>query len=333
MPLQVLQPVHRRSRRRRRLLPFVLLLALLAGAAAAVWWFSVRDRGHEPAAAQRLAGAPARIPVRPTKPRRGARPVGPLLVAPRPAHVATPRLAPHARAAIVVDGDTGRVLWMRRPHARLHVASTTKIMTALLALERLRPTRTVTIARAATRVPLIKEGLRPGERVAAWKLFYGLMLYSGNDDALALAIASAGSRPAFVRLMNAEAHRLGMTDTHFSSPSGVVDRDNYSSAWDMAALTRYAFRNARFRTIVRTRVKRVPWRAPTFEKIYVNKNHLLKAYRGADGVKTGWTTLASHCLVASATRNGLHLVAVVLHSSDPVMDARSLLDYGFRIRG
>jgi hypothetical protein len=106
---------------------------------------------------------------------------------------------------------------MRRPHARLPVASTTKIMTALLALERLRPTRAVTVARAATRVPLVREGLRPGERVQAWKLFYGLLLYSGNDDALALAIASAGSRPAFVRLMNAEAHRLGMIDTHFSS--------------------------------------------------------------------------------------------------------------------
>src|SRR5205814_10226150 len=134
------------------------------------------------------------------------------------------------------------------------------------------------------------------------------------------------------RLMNSEARRLGMGDTHFSSPSGVVDRDNYSSVWDMAALTRYALRDARFRTIVRTRVKRVPWTAPTFEKVYVNKNRLLRAYAGADGVKTGWTTLASHCLVASATRDGLRLIAVVLHSADPVKDVRSLLDYGFRIR-
>src|SRR5689334_24065917 len=106
MPLQVLQPVHRRSRRRRRLLPLALVLALLACAGAAAWWFSVRDRGREPAAAQHLAGAPARIPIRPAKkPRPGPRPVGPLLVAARPAHLPPPRLAPHARAAILVDGN------------------------------------------------------------------------------------------------------------------------------------------------------------------------------------------------------------------------------------
>src|SRR3954453_7316650 len=133
MPLQVLQPVHRRSRRRRRLLPLALVVAAGGAAGAATWWFSFRERPPHPAAA-RLAGAPARVPVRPSQPRPAPRPVGPLLLAPRPSAVAPPRVAHGSRAAILVDAGSGRVLWMRRPHARLHVASTTKIMTALLAL-------------------------------------------------------------------------------------------------------------------------------------------------------------------------------------------------------
>jgi D-alanyl-D-alanine carboxypeptidase len=184
----------------------------------------------------------------------------------------------------------------------------------------------------ATRVPLVKEGLRPRERVRAWKLLYGLLLYSGNDDAVALAIASAGSRPAFVALMNREAKRLGLADTHFSTPSGVLDSRNYSSAWDLAALTRVALRNARFRRIVRTRVAHVPWSAPTYAKVYLNKNLLLGTYRGANGVKTGYTSKAGHCLVASARRGDAELIAVVLHARDDYGDARKLLDLGFRSR-
>jgi D-alanyl-D-alanine carboxypeptidase len=130
--------------------------------------------------------------------------------------------------------------------------------------------------------------------------------------------------------MNEKARELQLSDTHFSTPSGVVDRGNRSSAWDLAALTRYALRKAVFRRIVRTRIAHVRWPAPTYEKVYVNKNDLLRTYRGADGVKTGWTTLAGHCLVASARRGRAKLIAVVLGSSDPYRDARRLLNYGFR---
>jgi D-alanyl-D-alanine carboxypeptidase len=179
----------------------------------------------------------------------------------------------------------------------------------------------------------IKEGLRPGERVEAWKLLYGLLLYSGNDDAVALAVAAGGTRSRFVALMNEKAHALGLRNTHFRSPSGLLDRDNYSTAWDLAGLARYALWSSRFRAIVRTRVKHVPWALPVGEKIFVNKNHLLGAYPGADGVKTGWTTLAKHCLVASARRQGVHLIAVVLGADDSYADARKLLDFGFATRG
>jgi serine-type D-Ala-D-Ala carboxypeptidase (penicillin-binding protein 5/6) len=248
-------------------------------------------------------------------------------------HLAGP-LASHgiavtAKGAILVDASDGSVLWARYPERRLAIASTTKIMTALLAMERLRPRDVVVVDRSVRRVPPFTEGLKPGERVEAWKLFYGLMLYSGNDDALALAIAAGGTRSRFVAMMNEEARALGLRNTHFRSPSGLLDRDNYSTAWDLAALTRYALRNSRFRQIVRTRVKRVPWAAPTHSKIYVNHNHLLGSYPGANGVKTGWTTLAKHCLVASARRGDVSLIAVVLGADDMYRDVKKLLNFGF----
>jgi len=233
-------------------------------------------------------------------------------------------------AAVLVDARTGRVLWAKRAHERRHVASTTKIMTALLALRRLGPRDIVTVDKSVPRVPLVREGLRAGEKVEAWKLFYSLLLFSGNDDALALALAAGdGNKWTFIRSMNDEAKRLGLADTHFSTPSGVKDADNYSSAWDLAALTRVAMRNPRFRTIVRTRVKHVTWNAPTFAKIYVNNNRLLGSYPGANGVKTGYTHKSGPCLVASATRGGVSLIAVVLDSPDMYTDAKRLLDFGF----
>jgi D-alanyl-D-alanine carboxypeptidase (penicillin-binding protein 5/6) len=234
-----------------------------------------------------------------------------------------------AAAAILVDAGTGQVLWAKHPHERRPVASTTKIMTALLALKALKPHQVITVDRAVTRVPLVREGLRTGERVQAWKLFYAMLLYSGNDDALELAIASSGSKAAFLRHMNDEAKRLGMRDTHFTSPSGVVDRGNYSTAWDLAAVTRMALRNPTFRKIVRTRLIHVKWAPPTYSKIYVNNNLLLRSYPGANGVKTGYTHKAGWCLVSSATRNGRTLIAVVLHSGDMYSDTKKLLDLGF----
>jgi D-alanyl-D-alanine carboxypeptidase len=242
-------------------------------------------------------------------------------------HTFAPRLL--TPSAILVDEATGRVLWQLRPHERRHIASTTKIMTALLAMKKLKPRDIVTVDKSVPRVPLVREGLRSGERVEAWKLFYSLLLFSGNDDALALAIATDGDKWTFIRSMNAEAKVLGLHDTHYSTPSGVKDADNYSSAWDLAALARVAMRNPRFRHIVRTRVEHVKWAAPTYAKIYVNNNRLLGTYPGANGVKTGYTHKSGPCLVASATRNGISLIAVVLDSPDMYSDAKRLLDFGF----
>jgi D-alanyl-D-alanine carboxypeptidase len=326
--LDVLTPVAPRRRRRRyragRVALFVLVV--LAAAAAGVWY------GRRPAPKpprQALAPrhyvrtpAPSKVPhSAPAKPPRllyGT----PLLAGAHP--------GVHAPAAILVDADTGRVLWAERPYERRKIASLTKIMTATLALHEVPWRSTVTVARSVTRVPLVREGLRTGEHVKAWKLFYSLLLYSGNDDANQLAISSAGSVHAFLRQMNDEARALGLRDTHFTSPSGIRDRGNYSTPWDLAALTRYAFRDPRFDRLVRTKRIQVPWSAPTNSKIYLNNNFLLHEYRGADGVKTGYTSESGWCLVASATRHGRRLIAVVLDSPNLYADARRLLNLGFR---
>ena len=159
-------------------------------------------------------------------------------------------IAVTAKGAILIDANDGSVLWGKDEHRRLRIASTTKIMTAIVAMERLRPHDVVTVDKSVTRVQPFKEGLRPGERVEAWKLFYGTLLMSGNDTALALAIGAGGSRSRFVALMNEKARALGLKDSHFRSPSGLLDRDNYSTAWDMASLARYAMWNPRFRAVV-----------------------------------------------------------------------------------
>jgi len=202
-------------------------------------------------------------------------------------------------------------------------------MTATLALREVPWDSTITVDKRVTTVPLVKEGLRAGERVKAWKLFYSLLLYSGNDDAAQLAISSAGSIHAFLRQMNDEARRLGLHETHFRSPSGVIDQGNYSTARDLAALTRYAFRNPRFDRLIRTKRIQVRWSRPTNSKIYLNNNYLLHQYRGANGVKTGYTHESGWCLVASATRHGRRLIAVVLDSPNLYGDARTLLNLGF----
>jgi serine-type D-Ala-D-Ala carboxypeptidase (penicillin-binding protein 5/6) len=234
-----------------------------------------------------------------------------------------------APEAILVDARSGAVLWAKRPHRRRPIASTTKIMTGVLALENLNPQKVVRVNPLVPRVALNREGLRAHEHVAVWKLMDGLLLFSGNDDALQLAISTAGSRGAFLGLMNQKARELGLHDTHYTSPSGVVDRGNYSSAYDLAALARYAMTMPAFRKITRTHIAHVKWAKPTYAKTYVNKNLLIGTYRGADGVKTGWTTIAGHCLVASARRGRTWLIAVVLHAPDPYGDTRRLLNFGF----
>jgi serine-type D-Ala-D-Ala carboxypeptidase (penicillin-binding protein 5/6) len=249
--------------------------------------------------------------------------------------IGAPRAKPpkiKAPAAIVIDAGSGRVLWAKREHMRRPIASTTKIMTALVAMEHLRPNDIVVVTREAARVPY-GEGLKPGDRVPAWKLYYGLLLASANDTAVALAVAAGGTRERFLKLMNEKARALGLRHTRYRSASGLIDEGNYSTVHDLAKLARHALRVPRFREIVATKHKRVWWKPPVRQKLYENHNKLLWRYAGADGVKTGWTRAAGRCLVASATRHGIRLITVVLDSPDHYRDTIHLLDYGFRRRG
>jgi serine-type D-Ala-D-Ala carboxypeptidase (penicillin-binding protein 5/6) len=324
--LDVLIPVERRRRRRRyRLRRAVALLVLLLLVGAGVWLGRhALTAKHHPAATSHPTSTPVARTVTRSTPSAPLRLLQgtPLLEGRVHVRVAAP-------AAIVVDAHTGRVLWAKRAHDRRKIASLTKIMTATLALHEVPWQSTITVDKRVKTVPLVKEGLRPGESVKAWKLFYALLLYSGNDDAAQLAISSAGSIHAFLRQMNDEARTLGLHDTHYTTPSGVIDKGNYSTPWDLAALTRYALRNPRFTQLVRTKRIQVRWVAPTNSKIYLNNNYLLRSYHGANGVKTGYTHESGWCLVATATRHGKKLIAVVLDSPNIYGDARTLLNLGF----
>ena len=228
-----------------------------------------------------------------------------------------------AAAWAVMDGDTGVILAEQNGHTMLPCASTTKIMTALVALEAVPGDRAVTICREDTLAEGSRMYLREGETVTVADLLYGLLLASGNDAALALARACAGSEAAFVARMNEKAAALGMRDTHFSTASGLDAPDHRSSACDLALLMAAAMRTASFAQITGTREKVLPGRT------VVNHNRLLHTVPGVDGGKTGYTDRAGRCLVTTATRNGRRLIVVTLNDPEDWHDHAALYDRYF----
>jgi D-alanyl-D-alanine carboxypeptidase (penicillin-binding protein 5/6) len=236
-----------------------------------------------------------------------------------------------AGSAVLVDLDTGQVLFDLDRHERRPIASLTKIMTALLVVERAGLTDVVTVSEGAAsgQVSGISGlGLEPGERIRVNELLYALLLQSANDAALALAEHVSGSVDAFVDAMNARAEQLGMTRTMFASPNGLDDT-GYSSAGDLVRLTRAAFRSRGFASVVATRFHTVE-SLDAEPRIVQNRNVLLWLYPGAIGVKTGFTSPAGFCVVAGAQRGDERLLAVVLgEPGEPFSDAAALLNYGF----
>jgi D-alanyl-D-alanine carboxypeptidase (penicillin-binding protein 5/6) len=232
-----------------------------------------------------------------------------------------------ASAAVVVDAGTGRVLWERRPHARLPVGSLTKLMTAVVVMHAApRLDRPFPVTAAMLGVPGYTVGLRAGQRVTVRQMLAAMLVASANDAADVLAVHRAGSLRAFVALMNRSAHGLGLDDTRYSNPSGIFDAGNRSSAWDVAALARRFLRRSALRAIVRHKV----YPAGSGSS-YVSRNLLLWSYRGAIGIKTGSTSAAGDCLAAAATRRGRTLIAVILHAhGDQFRSAARLLDFAFR---
>ena len=236
-----------------------------------------------------------------------------------------------AGSAVLVDLDSGQVLFELDRHERRPIASLTKIMTALLVVERAGLTDVVTVSEEAAsgQVSGISGlGLEPGERIRVNELLYALLLQSANDAALALAEHVSGSVDAFVDAMNARAEQLGMTRTMFASPNGLDD-SGYSSAGDLVRLTRAALRSRGFASVVATRFHTVE-SLDAEPRIVQNRNVLLWLYPGAIGVKTGFTSPAGFCVVAGAQRGDERLLAVVLgEPGEPFSDAASLLNYGF----
>ena len=234
-----------------------------------------------------------------------------------------------AASAILMDARTGAVLYEHAADVRRPPASTTKILTAIIVLEYLRPDTMVPISkRAAEQRSGSAIGLEVGERWRADDLLNALILASANDAAVALAEAVAGSVERFADLMNQKARAIGARDSTFVVPHGLYYPQHLTTARDLALITRYALRHPAFAALVRQQT--FTWmRHGLPPRVVVNRNRLLWRLPGADGVKTGWIPESGQCLVASATRGGWQLIAVALDSPDVFADATRLLEYGF----
>lgn len=233
-------------------------------------------------------------------------------------------------AAVLIDPGTRRFIYEHNADERLHVASLTKMMTALLVAESGNLQRTVTISETAARVGETTMNLTAGEQITLEHLLMGCLMSSANDAATACAEAVAGSVEAFVERMNERAKQLGMTGTHFANPHGLHDDDHYSTARDMALLAVQVMGRAELRPIVRMREATVPWPAKPHDRKLLNRNRLLEHWPAADGVKTGYTRQSGDCLAASAYVDGWRLIGVVLNCREkPWIEARALLEWGF----
>ncbi|MDT9726691.1 D-alanyl-D-alanine carboxypeptidase [Xylanibacillus composti] len=245
-------------------------------------------------------------------------------------HADHPRIGTHAQAAALIDVESGRILYSHNGDKPMLIASLTKVMTAIVAIEHGNLEDEVTVGRNAVG----KEGssiyLKLGEKMSLENLLYGLMLRSGNDAATAIAEHVGGSIEGFAFLMNQKAEEIGMTNSHFVNPHGLDAKDHYASANDMAKLTAYALRNKSFRQIVSTKVKKAPNPHEDWDYVWHNKNKMLRFYDGADGVKTGYTKAAGRCLISSATQGGRQLAVVTLNDGNDWLDHRHVLDWGFQ---
>ena len=236
------------------------------------------------------------------------------------------------RAGLLFDLRSGRVLWQWKPQRRLAIASLTKMMTALLVVEREDAHERVRISKRAVKTAGSGVGVLPkGKKVQLEALLNGLLLVSGNDAAVALAEYSGGSVPGFVRLMNRRARELGLRCTRFSSPHGLLDRGNRSCAADLAALARADMAQRRIRRVARRSRAIVKFPIKGGKLFLYNNNPMIRlGYPGITGLKTGYTDRAGRSIVATARRGRIELGVVLLHSSDPAVQAGKLLNRGFK---
>lgn len=235
-----------------------------------------------------------------------------------------------ASSAILISANDNRVLFSKNERERRSMASTTKIMTALLALEQADSNdKEIKITDEMVRVEGSSMGLLPGNIITISNIAKGMMMCSGNDAANSIAIAISGSAAEFSKLMNERAKQIGMIDTNFVTPSGLDSDEHYSTAYDMSVLGAYAMENKKFYDIVSQTNAKVNFIEPKEVHCYSNHNRLLKMYDGCVGIKTGFTTKSGRCLVSCAERNGVRLVAVTLNDRDDWKDHEEMFNYGF----
>jgi serine-type D-Ala-D-Ala carboxypeptidase (penicillin-binding protein 5/6) len=237
-----------------------------------------------------------------------------------------------AKAAVLMNAQTGKIIWAQNQQLRLPPASTAKILTALVVLDHSRTSDVVSIPAEALRVSGATTRLTAGEKLSVGDLLHAMLLGSGNDAAIALALHTAASIDNFVERMNHKAHDLGAVLSRFFNPTGMPHPEQLTTAQDLALITQAALENSEFRKIVGKTTYR--WKSRGWQGAIKNSNQLLSSYDGAIGVKTGNTREAGYCLVAAAQRGGQTYIAVVLKSQEKAVwrDARQLLDYAFKHR-
>lgn len=240
-----------------------------------------------------------------------------------------PTFALSASSAVVIDATNNRVLYEHNAHEERSMASTTKIMTAVCALEHGNLEDTVIVSPNAAGVEGSSIWLEAGEKITLKSLLVGLMLSSGNDAATAIAEHISGDVAAFAELMTKKAHEIGATRTQFKNPHGLDAEGHYTTAYDLALITSYALKNPTFAEIVKTDKATIEWENHAWGRTLTNHNKLLKLYDGCDGVKTGYTKKTGRCLVSSATRDGRQLIVVTLNDPDDWNDHIALLDRCF----
>lgn len=240
-------------------------------------------------------------------------------------------LSVSAESAVLIEAESGEIIYEKNAHKRRGMASTTKIMTALCVLENMDASETVTVPREAVGIEGSSVYLREGEKITVEELLYALMLQSANDAAAALAIATSGSIAAFAELMNAKARELGLSDTHFENPHGLDGEQHYTTAYELARISAYSLKNETFARIVSTVKHTVPATELSPARTLVNHNRLLRESADIIGVKTGYTKRCGRTLVSAANRGGVTLVCVTLCDGDDWRDHRAMLDRGFEL--
>lgn len=234
-----------------------------------------------------------------------------------------------AVSAVLYYPEYGNVLFEKNSASLRSMASTTKIMTSLIALEECAPDRVVEITAEMVNVEGTSSGLRAGDKITLRDLVYCMMLESGNDAANSVAIALGGSFQGFAEIMNKRASEIGMKNTSFVTPSGLDDENHYTTAYDMALLAAEALENREFLGISKESSKKITFVDSDKSVTLYNHNRLLREYDGCIGIKTGFTKKSGRCLVSAAERNGVTLIAVTLGAGDDWNDHRKMLDYGF----